>query len=648
MKEEFEAGPASQHIADLNALFGDPLWVEVFAGCCHDTGEVLSMERARSFRDNIFAQNPNDSLKLSLRGLRIGATAVSCLALQIKGRHYTAVDLSENQLSDHAMLSVRSLVRALPELRMLGLSANLVGSPGMQELADELRTNSSLEVLVMGESDAGAHDKGFRVNAIGSEGLRMLLSGLQANPQHSLTSLSLCNTSLDSQAGKYLAAFLEDDPTLQHLNVSSNPLTSEGVCAVLQQSSKLRMLDIADTGCRGDLIHARLVRALQRSECMTRLSLARNPFDARSLSRVAKAAACCESLVSLSLEAIGLDTEGVTVLADALLAAPGQSLTELDLSDNQLTMVEAATALAHVIGNSVIQVLRLNRNALGDAGVREIGDALDPNVFAGAALQQLELGSCRIGPVGAAHLFTCIANNEDLRFLRLTDNHLDDTLDINLIDRLNYIQDLLLSGNRLSHNSIVRAAQTCERNRQRARDRVPNALRAEVHKLLFQETKRERAKDQVAADIAEIEMRTEAREQAAEELRQLRLSEAEHQKQLSLRIAMEEDELAQRRVLLTQTKQDLVATAARFEAEHRSLRKKLAERESYLADLQVQSQDLDDLYARRQVEHPREVASIKSRIKTALADAEQLQQSAREMRQQLRALQDKSLIDFRT
>ena len=48
----------------------------------------------------------------------------------------------------------------------------------------------------------------------------------------------------------------------------------------------------------------------------------------------------------------------VVVLADAMLATPVQSLTELDLSDNQLSQVEAAAALAHAAGADWLRALR--------------------------------------------------------------------------------------------------------------------------------------------------------------------------------------------------------------------------------------------------------------------------------------------------
>lgn len=636
---------AQQQTADISSIFEDPAWAEVYVACCCDTGEALGLEQARSFRDAIQAQNPGTQPdRLSLRCLRIGATAVSCLAWQLKDRGYTRVDLSDNQLGDHAVLAVRSLIRALPRLQWLSLASNLIGTDGARELAEELEMNSMLEGLVLGGVEADF--QGARPNAIGADGCRALLEALQRNPSPALTSLTLCNTSLGAEAGRHIATFLESNTMLQHLDISSNPLSSEGVCALLPHCTQLRVLNMGDTGCRGELIHSQLSAMLHRATGLTQISLAQNPLETRPFRRISRALAQCESLVTLNLECTGMDTESVTVLADAMLGTPVQSLTELDLSDNQLCQVEAAAALAHTIAHTVLQVLRLNRNALGDAGVRELADALDSRTCPGSSLQHLELGTCRIGNAGAGHLFACLASNQALRVLRIGDNFLDSALDIALIERLNYVTELNLTGNRLSHASMKRASETCARNRQRARDEVPNTLRAEIRRLRPQEAKLEATREQVAKDDAELSARQSATDHAAWELRQLRATEAEVQRQLKREIQDEERALEASRAQLIQTKQDLADSRTRYAQLGQDLRAELQEREKELADLQVQSSDLGDHFAMRKREHPAEIANVKNQMATAHSDAEQYHVAAKQMREQVSGLHDKSLVDF--
>lgn len=632
--------------SDITSVFDDPAWAEVYVACCCDTGEALGLEQARSFRDAITAQNhPSQPERLSLRCLRIGATAVSCLALQLKDRGYSRVDLSDNQLGDHAILAVRSLIRSLPSLQWLGLASNLIGTDGAKELAEELEMNKMLEGLILGGIDSDFH--GGRPNLIGPEGCKALLDALQRNAGTSLTSLTLCNTSLSAEAGRHLAGFLDNYRMLQHLDISSNPLASEGICALLPQCSQLRVLNITDTGCRGELIHSQLCAMLNKTNCLYHISLAQNPLETRPFRRISRALACCQSLVSLNLECTSMDTEAISVLADALLAAPVQSLTELDLSDNQLSQVEAAAALAHGIAHTLLQVLRLNRNALGDAGVRELADALDSHACPDSVLQHLELGSCRIGTAGAGHLFDCLARNQTLRVLRIGDNFLDKALDIALIERLTHVTELNLHGNRLSHASMNRAAQQCARNRQRARDEGPLVLRAEMHRLLFQETKLDTARQQVEKDDKEISDRQVAVDQAAHELKKFREAEAEVQRQLARQIEAEEKALEESRELLIQTNKDLVYSKAHYAQLSKELRQTLKEREQELAELQVQCTDLDEHFARRQREHPQEVANVNKQMATALSDAERNHVVAKQMREQVAALHEKSLVDFK-
>mmetsp|Transcript_128941 Transcript_128941/g.223673 ORF Transcript_128941/g.223673 Transcript_128941/m.223673 type:complete len:655 (-) Transcript_128941:53-2017(-) len=646
MSPDVVSTSAQLALADIAALFEDPAWAEVYAACCCDTGETMGLEQARSFRDAVMAQNPgNHPERLTLRCLRVGATAVSCLALQMKDRGYTRVDLSDNQLGDHAVLAARSLIRALPKLQWLGIASNLIGPDGARELAEELEINRMLEGLVLGGNESEFH--GARPNSIGAEGLRAILEAVQRNPHPALTSLTLCNTALSAEAGRHLAGFLESNDMLQHLDLSSNPLSSEGVCALLPQCSRLRVLNIADTGCRGELIHSQLCAMLQKASGLVHLSLAQNPLETRPFRRISRALASCESLVSLDLECTSLDTEGVTVLADALLAAPVQSLTELDLSDNGLSQVEAAAALAHTIANSVLQVLRLNRNALGDAGIRELADALDSDVCPSSSLQHLEIGSCRVGTAGAGHLFSCLARNETLRVLRVGDNFLDGALDIGLIERLTHVTELHLAGNRLSHNSLQRAAQTCARNRQRARDEGPFALRAEMHRLLFQETKRTQARKQVAEDEAEIETRQCATQHAQFELRQLRATEAEKRHKLMNQIELEKKLLEESKAELVRINAELIEKTAHYENLSEELQNKCQQREGELTELQGLCAGVEQEMENRKVEHPQQVMAVRAQIRMARADAEQLDQNARKMEKQVQALSEKSLIDLK-
>jgi len=330
-----------------------------------------------------------------------------------------------------------------------------------------------------------------------------------------------------------------------------------------------------------------------------------------------------------------------------MLDAKVKSITELDLSENRLVLPEAMTAVAHLIAGSLLQVLRLNRNAMGDVGVQELANALDQEACPGCAQQHLELQSCRIGTAGASHLFMCLANNQSLRYLNLSDNFIDDKMDTALIEDLTYLHDLHLTGNRLSYSGVQAAEHMCLRNQQRTRDETPMILRAKMHQLLFQETKRSRYLAQVAEDEKVLAERYAAKEATLQELDQFLNLEAEIQRRLKCQIAQEDHALQSQYQAVARLNIELEETRERYMLAQQQLREKLASRERRLVDLQVESAELDAHFARRREEHPKEVERVKLRIETANREAECLNRLARETRATLQSLQEKTLINFK-
>jgi len=609
------------------------------------------LESARAFWDSFLAQNSDRKpLVLSLRGLRLGPTSVSCLSLQLRERPYTKLDMSENALGDHSALSLRSLIRVLPDLKHLNIAGNLISAEGAEELAEELQTNSTLEVLSLGgvleSTTTTLNTRAFRPNSIGAEGLRAMGEALSRNPNLALKTLNLCNTSLCSEAGKHLATFLEKPSPLENLDLSKNPLGSEGVCAILAQASNLHFLDISDTHCRGELIHAQLGNLLRSAKHLQGLSLANNPIETRALTRISKGVVACESLQSLSLENTGLTAEGARVLVEALLGAETQTLVDLNVSNNKLSQLETTSALAELIrGYKTLKVLQLSQNPIGDAGIFELVEAIRNSED--SQLESLDVSTCRIGTNGANYLFACLADRDVFRTLKLSDNFLDESLDIALIDRLKSLHDLQLSGNRLSHASRQVISSITARNRQREKQAEPTMLRSEMHRLLCQEAKLESAREQVNKDEAEVAACKFMTEQIAQTLANLRANEADAHRQVLNRIDSEERQLEDRWQALVNLKERLATASTGYATRLQELRTRLEERERILTDLQVKSEEVQSHFDKRKAEHPKELQSLVDQKQAALAEAANLREQANTIREQLKKYQDQTLVDLK-
>ncbi|CAE7694585.1 NLRP12 [Symbiodinium sp. CCMP2456] len=701
---------AALELANYASIFesAEPYLLDLYAAICHDANEQPSLDSARQFWEHIRAQNPASlpaptakapttapptqlvlrppsaqrtgamrrpstasvhsqmlrvqpsetrwtaEDRLSFRSLRMGAAGASCLAMQLRGKSLTRLDLSDNQLGDNSAAAIASLIHGLPQLKSILLAGNILGNPGLKEIANsELQTNGMLEQLALGEPPPGystvIKTARQRPNHISTEGLESLLAALSRNPNRRLAALAAGRIALRAEAGQALSAFLMEDSVLTSLDVSSNALTSEGISALLPSCAKLQMLDISETGCRGELIHGKLCELLQKADRLASLSIAHNVLEPRPMRRIARSISSCASLLSLNIAGTAIETEGVLALADGLLNSHTTCLRELDMSENGISEAEALASLGKIIAGTALQTLRLNRNPLGNAGICQLADSLDADSCPpdGPVLRTLELGSCRIGRPGATFLLIRLRDNRRLLQLRLSDNFLDDSLDMTHIEALRYIQYLHLDSNRLSLRNLTRASRVCAKNRFRVQDQEPRALRKEIRHLQVEEVKLREHKHQAAKDSAEIFVRMSAENIAAEELRQLRLGIMKSARQTEQKVASVEQKLKEREAYMEKLKDALERTAHENELAIAEKRHDLEDKEAELMELQARLRDVEAQLARRRAQHPKQVAEINEEISAALPKTEEFKSNQEDMRKELKKLQEKTLIDFK-
>merc|ERR1711869_183323 len=130
-------------------------------------------------------------------------------------------------------------------------------------------------------------------------------------------------------------------------------------------------------------------------------------------------------------------------------------------------------------------------------------------------------------------------------------------------------------------------------------EETPAKLRSQMHRLLYQETRLEEVKQQMAADDAEIEAHKEAIEQAENAMETLKERETERRRRVTEQIEAEEKSLESQRDLLARTDEDLKRTIKYYEDYIRSLDGEVRGKENHLVQLQVESEEVEELYERR-------------------------------------------------
>ncbi len=185
--------------------------------------------------------------------------------------------------------------------------------------------------------------------------------------------------------------------------LGTDGLGDEGAETVAGGSGEVETLYL---GCNGITAGGacRIADQLRASpQVVTGVWLKRNPLGSGGGRAAAELIASARSLRTLDLVQTGLDPAGVTVLADALLAAAdnGRRIERLFIGGNPLG-AEGAVPLAAVIAAGAIDELYVSAAQLGDTGALLLAEALERAPY--GRLVRLSVASNGIGPRAAARL----------------------------------------------------------------------------------------------------------------------------------------------------------------------------------------------------------------------------------------------------
>eukprot|EP00567_Pseudictyota_dubia_P000348 CAMPEP_0197464702 /NCGR_PEP_ID=MMETSP1175-20131217/64157_1 /TAXON_ID=1003142 /ORGANISM="Triceratium dubium, Strain CCMP147" /LENGTH=365 /DNA_ID=CAMNT_0043000687 /DNA_START=135 /DNA_END=1232 /DNA_ORIENTATION=+ len=211
--------------------------------------------------------------------------------------------------------AVRRLRENDSSFTRLNLWNKRIGDEGVSVLADALRVNTSLKVLVLGG------------NSIGDEGVSVLADALRVNT--SLEKLHLSGNSISDEGVSVLADALTVNTSLTKLDLWGNNFGDEGVSV--------------------------LADALWVNTSLEALYLNGNSISDGGVSILADALRVNTSLEELGLADNSIGEEGVSVLADVLTV--NTSLTKLDLWGNNFGDE------GEVFESRVDELIEINRDA---------------------------------------------------------------------------------------------------------------------------------------------------------------------------------------------------------------------------------------------------------------------------------------------
>ena len=165
-----------------------------------------------------------------------------------------------------------------------------------------------------------------------------------------------------------------------------------------------------------------------------------------------------ENLNTLDASKQDIDDYGVTVVITFC-----DKYDIINLSNNHITHVGAATIGEYLNNNICLLELNLSENNIGPNGTIAIAKAIEVN----ASLQKFDISRCRVTDDGAAAISDCLKCNHSLQELNLSQNNISDVGAATISDSLKYnhsLQELNLSQNNISSDGTKKIAKAFQRN----------------------------------------------------------------------------------------------------------------------------------------------------------------------------------------
>jgi hypothetical protein len=249
------------------------------------------------------------------------------------------------------------------------------------------------------------------------------------------TRLELCDLIISPWDAKHLAADLEDNHTLELLNLSGSKIGNEGVkdlAAALKDNHTLKCLNltrnsIEDVGA--------LVTNLKGRQSLTELNLYSNHLGPAGGKAIASLLKDNHTLKYLNLAYNMIFPGGAKALAATLL--DNHTLTHLNMAGNCLGDSGAKHFAKLLKSNSTLKVLNLCSNGIRPTGIGALASTLVGN----HTLTLLDLSYNEIGPQGATFLASLLKDNHTLTALEL------DRSDITTPEILDEIKSLVERNN---------------------------------------------------------------------------------------------------------------------------------------------------------------------------------------------------------
>ena len=383
------------------------------------------------------------------------------------------LDLTNTSITSEAAESISNIIISNPLLEslLLGAGYRQVGTKKIEDLFIEehiLQQKWSTKITVgtiSRDSTFNIRKSNKFVARIMNNGIRSQCNKLQTNgiiricqalkDHKSLQKLSFENNDICDEAVNNIAEVLKKSIELKQLWIGSNFFSAKGISVLLKSletSSKLEVLDLSKSKVSFDTIHD-IAKVILVNKKIKQLWLETNKIQNDGIIAIFKSLEKCSyiNLISLrgSITACCTQELLITALADiAFFVSTCVTLKHLYLGRNKLCDQGVQLISSGLKYSHSLHTLDLSNTDITEVSADSIAEVITSN----SQLQQLFLGSNKLGSSGAIKIVTALQGSQNIQVLGLCHNHITSEAASEIstaVSTMPYLSTLMLDDNEL-------------------------------------------------------------------------------------------------------------------------------------------------------------------------------------------------------
>ena len=420
--------------------------------------------------------------KLNLSYNNISITGIKILSNLLVNSKLKKLNLSKNYLGDEGCSILAEGIKFNKSLISINLSRNYIIYQGIVDLALSMKSNDNCEY------NSSIKKINLSRNSINNSGLKEFCEILKNEPENRFTKINFQYNYITDLSINYFGEFLQNFPEQTFLSLTHwiNEINQVNFFNYCQKFTKLKKIMIQNVVFRENTSKLFNEILLKNKNIESLYILYNSTINPQEMLNISPGIEHNKNISHLVLSQCSIEDEGAIILSKALFN--NINITQIDLDENKIGEKGIKAISEKLLGKISLKKLVLSHNLINSKGAFYLGQ----NISNAQGIEHLLINSNKIGDEGCEYLASGLTKNNSLIELNINNNGISNKgikyISKSLLNKENFMilsaaenqiteiedelyillgcfKNVVLSGNPLNKNAVIRLLQGTENNK---------------------------------------------------------------------------------------------------------------------------------------------------------------------------------------